>query len=85
MCQEIRVWGEGKAGLWRPEGPPVDIPRNFDEITPGDAFVTRKVKKLSETVFLRMAKAKSKAAVRGRGHSGSAEDYHQSASRGRGD
>ncbi len=56
MAEVIRVWGEGRTALRRPEGEPIDVPEDYEEIEPGDPFVTRHVKKLAERVFLRMKK-----------------------------
>lgn len=55
MATEVRVWGEGREGLWSC-GETVDIPPDFEEVPTGDPFITRRLKQLSETVYVRMAK-----------------------------
>ncbi len=57
MGTAIKVWGEGRSGLWSVGGL-VDIPDEFVEIPTGDAFITRKVKELAETAYVRMKKYK---------------------------
>ena len=57
MSIEIKVWGKGRKRLWTP-GEFVDIPDDYTEIKPGDAYVTRRVKLRSEVVYLRMKRSK---------------------------
>ena len=57
MASEIKVWGDGRKGLWS-FGDSVDIPDDFQEIKPGDAYVTRQVKLRSKAVYCRMKKSK---------------------------
>lgn len=57
MPKEIKVWGEGRKGLWS-FNKTVDIPDDLVEIKPGDAYVTRHVKLRSDVVYLRMKKSK---------------------------
>lgn len=57
MAIEVKVWGEGRTALWS-FGNSVDIPGDFVEIKPGDAYVTRHVKLRSEVVYCRMKKSK---------------------------
>jgi hypothetical protein len=59
MADEIQVWGEGREKLWS-FGNEVDIPEDFEEIPLGDPFLTRRVKELSDTVYVRMAKVYKK-------------------------
>jgi hypothetical protein len=57
MTTEIKVWGKGCTGLWSP-GRLIDIPDDYIEIKPGDAYVTRHVKLRSAVIYLRMKKSK---------------------------
>jgi hypothetical protein len=57
MAKEIKVWGEGRTGLWS-FGDQVNIPGEFVEIKPGDPYVTRHVKLRSDVVYCRMHKSK---------------------------
>jgi hypothetical protein len=57
MATEIKVWGEGRKGLWS-YGDTVDIPEDFVEVESGDAYVTRHVKLRSKVVYCRMKKSK---------------------------
>jgi hypothetical protein len=57
MATEIKVWGEGRLDLWS-QGERVSIPGDFEEIKPGDAYVTRHVKLRSDVVYCRMKKSK---------------------------
>ena len=57
MAEEIKVWGEGRKGLWS-FGNSVDIPDDYVEIEPGDAYVTRQVKLRSAAVYCRMKKSR---------------------------
>jgi hypothetical protein len=55
VATEIRVWGEGRQDLWSFDQM-VDIPDNFEEVPIGDPYVTRQIKRLAETVYVRMSK-----------------------------
>jgi hypothetical protein len=57
MATEIKVWGIGTQRLWS-FGTAVDIPADYEEIPPGAAGLTRKVKQRSGTVYLRMRKSR---------------------------
>jgi hypothetical protein len=57
MGTEIKVWGEGRKGPWSVGGV-VDIPGEFVGIPTGDACITRKVKELAQTAYVRMKKDK---------------------------
>ncbi len=59
MANEILVWGEGRVGLWSFDQT-IDIPEDYEEIPLGDPFLTRRVKELSETVYVRMVKVYKK-------------------------
>lgn len=57
VAKEIKVWGEGIKGLWS-FGKTVDIPKGYVEVPTGDPFITRKIKALAKTVYVRMNKRK---------------------------
>lgn len=57
MAKEIRVWGEGRTELWS-FGESVDIPADYVEVPSGDPFLTRTIKSIAETVYVRMQKNK---------------------------
>ena len=57
MATELKVWGQGNSGLWSVDGT-VDIPHGFVEVPTGDHYLTRKIKELSDLVYLRMKKSK---------------------------
>jgi hypothetical protein len=44
MAREIQIWGKGRSG----------VPSDYQEVKPGNAFVTRYLKKNSEVVYVRM-------------------------------
>jgi hypothetical protein len=52
---EIKVWGNGRKGLWS-YGNTIDIPASYVEISLGNAFLTRKIKECSKTVYISMVK-----------------------------
>lgn len=58
MAKEVKVWGEGTKGLWS-FGKIVNIPASYVEVRSGDAFLTRKIKELAKTVYIRMKRSKS--------------------------
>jgi hypothetical protein len=51
----IEVWGIGRKNLWS-FGNSVDVPDEYDEIAPGNQYLTRLVQRRSATVYHRMYK-----------------------------